>query len=94
MGCIEDVRLCLCLVIAFMDISGLPGVILEITVADVDAYIIPLMINFILIVVIAITVIKIFNIKYKFGFEIKGKTKLKLPLLYPLCFLDLDIYLG
>ena len=52
----------LCLVITFMDISGLPGVLLKINVADVDHYIIPLMLNFILIGIIAIVILKAFNI--------------------------------
>ena len=43
----------LCLVIAFMDISGLPGVLLNISVADVDPFIIPLMLNFVIIGIIA-----------------------------------------
>lgn len=62
----------LCLVITFMDISGLPGVLLKINVADVDHYIIPLMLNFILIGIIAIVILKAFNITYKFGFTAKG----------------------
>lgn len=62
----------LCLVITFMDISGLPGVLLKINVADIDHYIIPLMLNFILIGIIAIVILKAFNITYKFGFTAKG----------------------
>lgn len=62
----------LCLVITFMDISGLPGVLLSITVADVDPYIIPLILNFIIIGIIAIAVLKIFNVTYKFGFSLNG----------------------
>ena len=62
----------LCLVIAFMDISGLPGVLLKISVADVDPYIIPLMVNFVLIGILAFAVIKIIKITYRFGFTSKG----------------------
>ena len=62
----------LCLVIAFMDISGMPGVLLNINVADVDPYIIPLMVNFILIGMLSIIVLKIFKITYKFGFTVSG----------------------
>ena len=39
--------------IAFMDISGLPGVLLEIRIADVDPYIVPLLVNFLLIGLLA-----------------------------------------
>ena len=62
----------LCLGIAFMDISELPGVLLRIDVADVDRYIIPLLINFILIGIVAVLVIKIFNVTYHFGFTTSG----------------------
>lgn len=62
----------LCLGIAFMDISGLPGVLLEIKVADVDRYILPLMGNFVLIGIVALLVLKLFHINYHFGFETKG----------------------
>lgn len=62
----------LCLGIAFMDISGLPGVLLKISIADVDQYIIPLMINFILIGIVAMIVLKLFNVTYKFGFTKSG----------------------
>ena len=62
----------LCLVIAIMDISGLPGVLLKINVADVDPYIIPLMVNFIFIGILAMIVLNIFNITYKFGFTTSG----------------------
>ena len=40
----------LCLGIAFMDISGLPGVLLKVNIADVDPYIMPLLINFMMLV--------------------------------------------
>ncbi len=64
----------LCLVIAFMDISGLPGALLQINVADVDPYIIPLMVNFCIIGIIAFAVLRIFKITYSFGFTAKGLT--------------------
>lgn len=63
---------CLCILIAFMDISGLPGVLIEITVADIDTYIIPLMINFIFIGIIAWSVLKLFHIDFVFGFTKTG----------------------
>ena len=62
----------LCLGIAFMDISGLPGVLLKVNFADVDRYIIPLMINFIIIGILAIVVLKLFKITYDFGFSASG----------------------
>lgn len=62
----------LCLGIAFMDISGLPGVLIHISFADVDPYIIPLMINFVFIGILALAVIKIFGITYRFGFTHHG----------------------
>lgn len=55
-----------------MDISGLPGVLLKITIADIDHYVIPLMINFIFIGIIAIAVLKLFHITYNFGFSSNG----------------------
>ena len=66
------VLIVLCLVIAFMDISGLPGVLLKINFADVTQYIIPLMLNFVLIGIIALVTLKVFNITYKFGFTTDG----------------------
>ena len=62
----------LCLGIAFMDISGLPGVLLKVNLADVDQYIIPLMINFIIIGILAIVVLKLFKVTYDFGFSVSG----------------------
>ena len=62
----------LCLMIAFMDISGLPGVLLEIRIADVDPYIVPLLVNFLLIGLLAIAVIKLLRIDYAFGFSAHG----------------------
>lgn len=66
------VLIILCLVIAFMDISGLPGVLFRINIADVDQYIVPLMMNFILIGVIAIVTLKVFKLSYIFGFTTHG----------------------
>jgi len=68
----KTVLIILCLVIAFMDISGLPGVLLKVNIADVDHYIIPLMLNFILIGIIALVTLKTFNISYKFGLTNQG----------------------
>lgn len=62
----------LCLAITFMDISGLPGVLLKVNIADVDQYIIPLMINFIIIGIFAIVVLKLFKVTYNFGFSANG----------------------
>ena len=62
----------LCLGIAFMDISGLPGVLLKLKVADVDSYIIPLMINFIIIGILSMAVLKLFQVTYTFGFSTSG----------------------
>lgn len=63
---------CLCIAIAIMDISGLPGVLLKINLADVDPYIIPLMINFLFIGILAIVILRLFRIEYKFGFTTAG----------------------
>lgn len=64
----------LCLVIAIMDIYGIPGVLLKINVADVDPYIIPLMVNFIFIVISTIGMGIYFGIIYKkhkiYGFRL------------------------
>lgn len=68
----KAVLIILCLVITFMDISGLPGALLKVNIADVDHYIIPLMLNFILIGIIALVILKTFNISYKFGFTNQG----------------------
>ena len=62
----------LCIIIAFMVLSGLPAVLLKITFADVDPFIIPLIINFLIIGVVAVAAIKIFDISYKFGFTFNG----------------------
>lgn len=62
----------LCLLITIMDISGLPGILFPITFADVDPYILPLMINFIMIGLLSIVILKAFNITYTFGFELEG----------------------
>lgn len=66
------ILLILCLVIAFMDITGLPCVLLRIRIADVDPVIIPLMINFCLIGIIAFLVLRFFKITYPFGFTTDG----------------------
>lgn len=58
----------LLLIIAFVDISGLPGVLFPISFFDVDPFIIPIIINFIFIGLLSILVIKIFKIKYDFKF--------------------------
>lgn len=63
----------LTLVIAFMDISGLPSVALfEISFKDVDNFIFPLMINFLLIGIIAAAVFKIFSIDLPLGLKKAG----------------------
>lgn len=62
----------LCLGIAFMDISGLPGGLLKVNFGDVDPYVIPLMINFIIIGILAIVVLKLFHITYHFGLTVSG----------------------
>lgn len=59
---------CLCFLIAFMDISGFPSVLLKITAADIDPYIFPLIINFILIGILAWFILKRFHIDFSFGF--------------------------
>lgn len=59
---------CLCILIAFMDISGFPSILLKITMADIDAYIIPLIINFILIGILSWFTLKRFHIHFSFGF--------------------------
>ena len=67
------VPILLTLVIAFMDISGLPSVALfEISFKDVDAFIFPLMINFLLIGVIVAVVFKIFSINFSLGLRKDG----------------------
>ena len=65
----------LCVVVAFMDISGLPAVLLKLSVADVDSFILPLMLNFVLIGIIAFLVIKCFRIIYPLGFTTDGLWK-------------------
>lgn len=62
----------LTILIAFMDILGLPGILIKCNFKDVDPYIIPLMFNFILIGGLAVAVIKIFRIDFYFGFSKKG----------------------
>jgi len=62
----------LCVLITFMDITGLPGALLKITLADVNVYILPLMINFLFIGIISWVVIKLFRVDMKFGFTRNG----------------------
>lgn len=66
------VLIILCLLITVMDISGLPGLLLKISFADVDYYIIPLILNFILIGLISLVTLKAFNISFKFGLTTHG----------------------
>lgn len=62
----------LTVLIAFMDISGLPGILIKCVLADVDPYIIPLMFNFVFIGILAFVVLKAFHINFCFGFSQKG----------------------
>lgn len=62
----------LTMLITFMDISGLPGILIKCNFKDVAPYIIPLMLNFIFIGGLAVAVIKIFCIDFYFGFSNKG----------------------
>ena len=67
------VPILLTLVIAFMDISGLPSAALfEISFKDVDIFIFPLMINFLLIGIIAAVAFKIFSIDFSLGLKKDG----------------------
>lgn len=67
------VPILLTLVIAFMDISGLPSAALfEISFKDVDIFIFPLMINFLLIGIIAAVAFKIFSINFSLGLKKDG----------------------
>ena len=67
------VPILLTLVIAFMDISGLPSVALfTISFQDVDIFIFPLMINFLLIGLIAALAFKIFSIDISLGLKKDG----------------------
>ena len=67
------VPILLTFVIAFMDISGLPSVALfEISFKDVDAFVIPLMLNFLLIGIIVAIVFKIFSINFSLGLKKDG----------------------
>lgn len=62
----------LTILIAFMDISGLPGAFIKCTIADIDPMIVPLTINFVLIGILAFAVLKVFHIQFDFGFSRKG----------------------
>lgn len=67
------VPILLTLVITFMDISGLPSVALfDISFKDIDAFIFPLMINFLLIGIIAAAAFKIFSIDISLGLKKEG----------------------
>lgn len=63
----------LTLVITFMDISGIPSVLLfDIQLADVDTYVFSLMINFILIGILTYVVLKFWCPDWSLGLNTKG----------------------
>ena len=62
----------LTILIAFMEISGLPGAFIKCTIADIEPMIIPLTINFVFIGILAFAVLKGFHIQFDFGFSGKG----------------------
>lgn len=63
----------LTLVVTFMDISGMPSVLLlDITVADVDTYIFPLIFNFIIIGILVFIVLKFLCPNWELGLNKKG----------------------
>lgn len=62
----------LTILIAVMDITGFPGILIQCDFMDVNPYIIPLMLNFVFIGILAFAVIKIFHIDFRFGFSGKG----------------------
>lgn len=66
------VLILLFVIIAFIDVTGLPGVLKKIYVEDLDPNIIPIMINFVLIGILSVIIIKSFKITYTFGFTKKG----------------------
>lgn len=45
---------------------------MKVNIADVDQYIIPLIINFILIGILTVAVLKLFHVTYRFGFSASG----------------------
>ena len=55
----------------------MPGVLLKVNLADIDPYIIPLMINFILIGIREIVVLKLFKVTYDFGVSVSGLRDVK-----------------
>jgi membrane protease YdiL (CAAX protease family) len=60
----------LTLIAAFMDVSGLPSVaLLEISFKDVDSFIFPLMVNFLLIGIIVAVAFKLFSIDFSLGLK-------------------------
>lgn len=62
------VLILLFVIIAFIDVTGLPGVLKKIYVEDLDPNIIPIMINFVLIGILSVIILKSFKITYTFGF--------------------------
>jgi membrane protease YdiL (CAAX protease family) len=63
----------LTLIAAFMDVSGLPSVaLLEISFKDVDSFIFPLMVNFLLIGIIVAVAFKLFSIDFSLGLKTGG----------------------
>lgn len=62
----------LCVIIAFMDISGLPCGLFRIEFFDINSYIIPLLMNFCLIGILTFLVLRITRVKFNFGFTKKG----------------------
>jgi membrane protease YdiL (CAAX protease family) len=63
----------LTLVITFMDISGIPAVLLfDFTIADVDSFIIPLMINFIYVGIVAFLILRFLCPSWEMGLSTKG----------------------
>ena len=69
------IAIVLTIVIAFMDISGLPGVLLfQIAPWDIDPFIFPLMINFVLIGILAFIVLKWFCPNWRLGLSRENLT--------------------
>ena len=63
----------LTLIIAFMDITGMPSVLfVHIQVADIEPFYFTLMTNFLLIGIIAFLFLRILCPKWKLGFTKKG----------------------
>src|SRR5665647_1283676 len=58
----------LTLMVAFMDISGLPSVaLIKISFMDIDEFIFPLMINFVIIGIITALAFNVFSIDFSLG---------------------------